>query len=81
MSECGNTQILYAQIFIKFLLQDKKLQPLQNQQKHTLQQKQVVVGKNLPYELIVNLKSLSDRLSYIVRWSYGHDPPANFEKV
>ena len=51
---------------------------MQNQQKHTLQQKNVVAGKNLPYELIVNLKSLSDLLSYIVRWSYGQDPPSKF---
>ena len=34
---------------VKLLLQVKKLQWLQNQQKHILQQKNVVAGKNLPY--------------------------------
>ena len=37
-------------IFIKFLLQDKKWQRLQNQQNDILQQKNVVAGKNLPYK-------------------------------
>ena len=50
ISECGNTQMIYTEIFIKFLLQNDKWQPLQNQNKHILQQKNVVVGKNLPYE-------------------------------
>ena len=36
-------------MFIKFLLQDKEWQRLQNQQKDILQQKNVVAGKNLPY--------------------------------
>ena len=35
--------------FIKFVLQNKKWQWLQNQQKDILQQKNVVAGKNLPY--------------------------------
>ena len=38
-SECCNTQIICTQIFIKFLLQDKKWERLQNQQKYILQQK------------------------------------------
>ena len=37
-------------IFIKILLQDKKWQQLQNQQKDILQQKNFVAGKNLPYD-------------------------------
>ena len=37
-------------IVIKFLLQDKKWERLQNQQKYILQQKNVVAGKNLPYD-------------------------------
>ena len=51
ISECGNTQIICTKIFIKFLWQDSKWQRLQNQQKHILQQKNVVAGKNLPYVL------------------------------
>ena len=48
-SECVNSQIKCTKIFIKFLLQDKKWERLQNRQKYILQQKNVVAGKNLPY--------------------------------
>ena len=47
--ECLHAQIICTRIFIKFLLHVKKWLWLQNQQKHTLQQKNVVAGKNLPY--------------------------------
>ena len=49
ISECGNIQIMCEKMVIKFLLQDKKWQRLQSQQKDILQQKKVVAGKNLPY--------------------------------
>ena len=41
--------LLNFRIIIRILLRDKKGQRLQNQQKHILQQKNVVAGKNLPY--------------------------------
>ena len=40
-----------TKIFKQILLQSKKWQQLQNQQKDILQQKDVVAGKNLPYDL------------------------------
>ena len=46
---------------IKFLLQDKKGQRLQNQQKDILQQKNFVAGKNLPY-MFVNVNILNPQL-------------------
>ena len=49
-SECCNSQIICTKIFIKFLLQDKKWERLQNRQKYILQQKNVVAGKNMPYD-------------------------------
>ena len=55
ISECCNTQIICTKIFIKFLLQDKKWERLQNRQKYILQQKNVVAGKNLPYVVHMNI--------------------------
>ena len=59
ISECCNTQIICTTIFIKFLLQDKKWERLQNQQKDILQKKKVVAGKNLPYVAWGNVAMVS----------------------
>ena len=50
-SEFCNTQMICTKIFKKFILQDKKWDQLQNQQKYILQQENVVAGKNLPYDI------------------------------